>query len=272
MEALKKLRASLRRKITRIVNVRREGDVDEVDLAELEADVQLLVDYELRLREVDSQIMDLLRNDDDVSQENLDGVEDEIDLVARRLKICLNGIHIAINARKLQDNIPIGQNFDQEGNPYQSNRNNNRPKIELPKINLPEFWADDNKDKFTCKKFLENFEHMLQSYNLNDVELYNLLDRQCMGRAKAIISALHVTNQTYARAKQMLESAFAEEMPQKFSIIEEFTKLNFAWGRDDPFMYYAQFSKLMDSCKDLDIDKEIFQLYFIWRDLFGSGK
>ena len=104
-------------------------------------------------------------------------------------------------------------------------------------------------------------------HDLNELELFNLLENQCHGRAKAMISSLSVVNQTYKKAKEILLSAFAEETPQKFALITQLTELNFSWGVDDPFLYYAEFKKIVDSAKDLKIDVNCIMSYFIWNGL-----
>jgi hypothetical protein len=138
-----------------------------------------------------------------------------------------------------------------------------RSRVELPKIQLPEFWADTRHDKFTCKAFFESFENILQQYNLNEIELYNLLEKQCLGRAKAMITSLHVINQTYSKAKDILVRAFADEIPQNVSIIKKLTELHFEWGVDDPFLYYAEFTIIIDSFKDLSVDLNTIIVHFI---------
>ena len=237
----KKQRTSLRRKITRKINSLTVG-LDTLSVAELQGDLDLLIDYETELKKIDDDLLSVLRVSDEVTEDYLNEVEDENDEVARRVKVSKNEILIAIEARKLDSN-----------NGPNRNSNSSRPKIDLPKINLPEFWADSGKDKITCKRFFSVFENMLTNYGLNDTELFNLLERQCMGRAKALISSLNATNQTYAQAKTTLVKAFAEEMPQKFSIVQDFTDLNFRWGKDDPFLYYSQFTKLIEGCQDLSL-------------------
>ena len=108
---------------------------------------------------------------------------------------------------------------------------------------------------------------MLKNYKLNDVEMFNLLEKQCQGRAKAMISSLNVINQTYQQAKQILVNAFADEMPQKYALMKEITELKFTWGSDDPFIYYSKFKKIIDTVKEISMDLDTVLLYFIWKGL-----
>merc|ERR1712105_150962 len=108
---------------------------------------------------------------------------------------------------------------DDSGSSSTNGNSRNAPRhsrIKLPVLELPEFWADEHKDRLTCKRFFENFEHLTRSYNLNETERFNLLERQCKGRAKAMISSLNAVNQTYTLAKEILIEAFDNELPQKF--------------------------------------------------------
>ena len=55
------------------------------------------------------------------------------------------------------------------------------------------------------------------------IEMFSLLEKQCQGRAKAMISSLYVINQTYQQAKRILVNAFAGEMPQTSALMREIT-------------------------------------------------
>ena len=264
-EVTRKERTSLRRKVTKKVNDVK-SNMQSLSVVELKADFDLLNEFQGNLKILDSKILGEQRGDSTVSQEELDDMEDECDDYLRKIKICLNQISVVLNAASMAATASQGQ-LGLDLSTGESARAPNRSRINLPKIQLPEYWADERKDKLTCKRFFETLEHLLQSYELNDVEMFNLLERQCQGRAKAMISSLHVIKQTYAQAKQILISSFAEEMPQKYSLIKELTELKFKWGNDDPFIYYAQFKKIIDSVKDINIDLDTILLYFIWNGL-----
>ncbi len=110
---------------------------------------------------------------------------------------------------------------------------------------------------------------MLDSYNLNEIKLYSLLERQCHGRAKIMISSLEVSNKRFSTAKQILIKSFAEEAPQKFAAIKKLTELNMRWGKDDPFIYFAEFNKIAEAFKKMKVDlNAVFAIFHLGRFAF----
>ena len=217
---------------------------------ELRADHDSLFELSEKIKLLDEKLLAKQRNTESAEMKDIEDHEDECDAFLRRVKVSMNLI-----------NIQCSSGNENPNNSGVLNR------IKLPEITLPKFWADSTFDKMTCRAFFESFEHLISQYNLNELESYNLLDKQCEGRAKAMISSLNVVNQTYSKAKEILIRAFAEETPQKFTVIKQIINLNFVWGVDDPFLYYAEFKKLIDSVRDLNITLDEFLLYFIWSGL-----
>ena len=249
MAESEKERTTLRRKVTTRYNLLKNS-IDSLGIDDVKIDLTLFKDYLTRLKELDRVIMDKLLSDSSVSQENIYDLDSKCEEYYRK-------IHFIIN--KL--------NFKANSNTNDNTQENKRSKIHLPKLQLPEFSADSTLDKFVCKRFFEVFEHLISQYNLNEIEKFNLLEQQCRGRAKVMISSINVVQQTYNQAKQILIDAFAEELPQKFVLVKELTDLKFVWGKDDPYIFYANFKKLIDSVNDNNVDLNTVILYFIWSAL-----
>ena len=240
-------RQSLRRRIDK--KLLSLADLSIYTKAQLTAHKEMLIEMMSSVQELDNKILAKQRTDQNLNND-MEDLEDECDAITLNIKVMISEIHIHISS-----------------NAGNADGNQSRCSIDLPKLQLPEYFADGNKDVLTCRAFFDNFEHLINKYNLNELEKFNLLDRQCHGRAKAMISSLPVVSQTYSKAKDILVKAFSEEMPQKFSVVREFTELSFAWGIDDPFLFYAKIRKMSDSLKQLEIDRDLFMLYFIWNAL-----
>ena len=253
-------RTILRSRVTRRVN-ELTNKIPRLPMVELQADLDMLKEFYDNLKILDSKILSKCREDSKVTADQMLIMEDECGDYSRKLKVCMNMITVQLNSLAVASASSSVTASGSNGNSPRHSR------IKLPVLELPEFWADEHKDKLTCKRFFENFEHLTIPYNLNDTERFNLLERQCKGRAKAMISSLNVVNQTYTLAKQILIDAFDNELPQKFVFIRELSELNFKYGKDDPFIYYSKFKKLIDSVKDNNVDLDTFLLYFIWRGL-----
>ena len=194
-EIAKKERTTLRRRVTRKIS--EVGPLlQNLDAAELQANLDILKNYEAELICLDGKILTKLREDVSVSEDVLEKLEDECDEYVMRIKVCINQIIVRLNSLSCVAGNVMGGSLQSGGRVDDQPRN----KIKLPNLVLPEFWADERKDKLTCKTFFENFEHLLNSYKLNSIELFNLLEKQCQGKAKAMISSLPVVNQTYEQA------------------------------------------------------------------------
>ena len=259
-ESKKKERTSLRQLVTKKVN-KLVDLMHGLSREELQADIDILNDYENRLKVLDSEILNIESQDPSVTVEDLQSSVDKCEEYTRKIRISVNQMIVLRNAAF--SSVSTSHSSGSGG----SVQADNRTRIDLPKIQLPDFWADDRKDTVTCSRFFETFEHLLKQYKLNDVEMFNLLDRQCNGRAKAMITSLNIVNQTYQKAKDILTRAFSDEMPQKYGLIRELSELRFIWGCDDPFIFYSKIKKIVNTFKEVKIDLDTMLLYFIWKGL-----
>ena len=177
-------RKTLRSRVTKKVN-KLNSTMITLPIEELQADFDILRDFQVSLKELDDLILNKCRADSSVTTEQLEKMEDDCDDYSRKIKVCMNKINVQINS--LRSGSIYGTGAISAG----TGSSPNRSKIKLPTLELPEFWADELKDRLTCKRFFENFEHLTLGYDLNETERFNLLEKQCKGRAKAMISSLN---------------------------------------------------------------------------------
>src|SRR5215469_2255973 len=261
LENLKKNRKSIRRVCTTSINYL-DSNILSLNKVELRAQVEILEAYYDKNSKLDEEIKSLLLQDESVSENEIDKFEDECNKYYLKIKICQNQLKERIEilcrengGRSGGDNVGTAVNAQ------------GRNRLNLPNLDLPEFFADQSKDSMTCSNFFKNFELLLAGYNLNEIELYKMLERQCKGRANAMISSIDVCNKNFTFAKKLLLKSFGEEKPLKFSIIKQLTELKLVWGKDDPYLYYSKFEKIINSFDELKIDTKEVLLYFIWGGL-----
>ena len=133
----------------------------------------------------------------------------------------------------------------------------------LPLISLPTF---GNKDGEDLTKFFQNFELIINKYNLSDYEKLAYLQDQLSGEPLDLIGSLELDSQNYASAKQLLEKGFASKSSQKFNLIERLTKLQFK-ANESPFKYIREFRLVIEAVRRQEITVDHVLQYFIWQGM-----
>ncbi len=251
-------RKTLRTRSTKLVNKLTPAYLDGLDINELNTNQFKIQKFLDSLFDLDKILNDELKNtnaDEEVFLDSDELCQDYED----KLRNCYSAVVNKIKdiSDRTQSNIsqPIG-----------SVHVPNRAKLMLPNLILPKFYADPLKDEHTCQTFVDTLEHLLSSYNLNDAEKYGMLEQQTFGRAKAMIQSLTLANRSYVTARTILLQSFAEEIPQKFATIKKFNSLKLK-SDGDPYLFFAEFSKLIETAKEQKIDSDTFIQYCIWEAL-----
>ncbi len=258
VEAAKKERNTLRTRCTKLCQKLDTVYLASLDIDELNAKQTTVHKFLNRIVELDLLILDNLRNteehDDIIENAEVicDDYEDKLNRCSSKIKNKINEINAEPTASV---NQPIGAAHAV-----------NRTKLNLPTLSLPKFHADASKDEHTCQTFINTFEQLLTCYNLNETELYCLLEQQCAGRAKAMINSLTLRNRSYTAAKNILLLSFAEEVPQQYATIKKIHDLRLK-PDGDPYVYFAEFTKLIETAKEQKIDNDTFIQYDIWSSI-----
>lgn len=138
-------------------------------------------------------------------------------------------------------------------------------KLKLPNVELPEFHADESKDKLTCQVFFNQFESQLTGYNLDQTTLYSLLKSKLKGKALAMVESLSLVNQSYTEARKLLLEAFSQIVPVQFNAVRKLLNLKMSQG--DSLTYFSDFRKVFVSLDELNIDLEIIKQYIVWEGM-----
>lgn len=257
LTSVKKELTKLRTLSTKLVNSLTEDCINGLRSAEAQVQANKIKSYLINFVPLNAKIMDdLIANGTD--QELVDA-EIKNESYNDKLNTCLIDLDARINALAAMQVAPPSMFI---GTAHAINRS----QLQLPKIPLPIFHADPSKDTYTCQNYFETIDQLLSSYGLGDQEKYSLLESHCRSRALTMIQSLSLRNRSYSTAKTILLKSFAEEVPQKFATIKKLSDLKLK-SEGDPYIFYAEFTKLTETCIDQKIDRDTFIQYYIWNAL-----
>ncbi len=259
-DKVKKELTVVRCKCTKLTNVLTSTVIDGLDFNESEVNLFKLEDCMKRINDLDRLYFDECM--DSLSSNELIKIEVENDQYTDKLQLCISKVKSNIAYLNSLNTSTSGQ---QQGVAHSFMRT----KLQLPNITLPIFSADPEIDQFTCQSFINSLEHLTKAYHLNDIEMFSILEKQTEKRANAMINSLTLSNRSYDTAKTILLSSFAEVTPQKHAIIKQFTNLKLK-PDSDPYIFYAQFLKLLVMNDEQKIDLNDWHQYFIWNALSPS--
>lgn len=259
LDTLKVERATLRTRATKLVSKMQPTVIELLDRSDLEVNIKKVSSYIDNLLRLDHEINSKLRESESVNDmlELEDVCEDYEDKLRR--------LHFTFKTRINAHNEIQNQN-ESSTQHLGSVMGVNRTRLNLPNIDLPTFYADTAKDKLSCRSFIDTLELMWENYQLNSVEKYALLLKQCEKRAKAMVESLTIANRSYETAKNILLAAFDEVVPQQYSLVKQLTELKLVTN-GDAYVYYSSFMKLIETLKEEKVGSDLIIQYFIWRGL-----
>ncbi len=257
LKDLMRLRTTLRAQTTKLINSVTRSEIENADNTTLKFELGRTDKLLSRLRNVDEDIRKEIISS--LTDDELDKLEIENSSYQDKLDF------LRCQLLSQQETVK-SNNSIQSSNVLGESHAINRTRLRLPDLSLPEFSADVAIDNVSCAHFFSQLEHMTDCYKLNDTEMFSILASQCRGRAKAMIESLTLLKRKYAIAKTILMSSFAEETPLKFAVIKSLIDLKLKAG-DDPYLYYAKYSKLISEVGEHKIDVDTILQYFIWSGL-----
>ena len=139
--------------------------------------------------------------------------------------------------------------------------------LKLPQLPLPTYNHEKGE---SLERFFENFEAIIDKYELSGFEKFIFLEKQLSGAPLILIKSLQGTQQSYAEAKSLLTAAFAKKLVQKYDIIRRLTELKLTL-KDDPYSFISEMRVILQTFDTLKIDVNTILQYFIWdgmNDLF----
>ena len=140
------------------------------------------------------------------------------------------------------------------------------PKMKLPEIPLPSFSNSINE---TLNFFLDNFNAVIDKYNLSQYEKFVYLKKQLSGEPLTLISSLSGDDQTFPKAVSLLREAFADVLNQQYSVIKRLSELS-KIDTTDPYVFIGEIRLIQDLFVSLGLNIDLILQYFIWSALSGS--
>ena len=139
------------------------------------------------------------------------------------------------------------------------------PKMKLPEIPLPTFSNSSNQ---TLNHFLDNFNAVIDKYNLSQYEKFVYLKKQLSGEPLTLISSLSGDDQTFTKAVSLLREAFADVLNQQYAVIKRLSELT-KIDTTDPYVFIGEVRLIQDLFVSLGLTVDLVLQYFIWSALSG---
>ena len=257
LEMLKHCRKYIRGKITRNCN-QFKSSVGDDDVDVLSGNIEILENLQDEISKSDADIRKLLYTVKDTTKldremESCDAYIDSICSTKRLLKnklkvICDRNMSVRSDHSA---SIPSGA-----GHRLAS-------QIKLPQLPLPDY---SNSEGECLETFLDQYENIVEKYNLNNYEKYVFLLKQLSKEPLALVKSLHGTNQSYGEAKALLQQAFASPLKQKHDIIDKLNNLNLS----NPNLIYTFISEVRTIIQTFDrltIGINDVIRYFVWASM-----
>ena len=138
-----------------------------------------------------------------------------------------------------------------------------RQKMSLPKISIPEY---GHKKGENLQKFLRTFEAILDKYELSSFEKFIYLRKHLSGPPLTLVNSIHVDEQQYDTAKQLLCKAFDSELSSKYDILTQLAELKLS-NNTEPYEFIGQINTILSGVKSLEITVSDVCQYFIWNSM-----
>lgn len=136
-------------------------------------------------------------------------------------------------------------------------------RLDLPKIKLPTFSNGKNE---SYRKFINQFEAIVNKHRLNSYEKFVYLKGQLDGGPKSLVDSLDSENQLYESATELLSQAFDDETTAKFELIRRFTALNLSVNVD-PYTFIGNMRSAVSEAQATGLSACDFMQYFVWHAL-----
>ena len=241
-----------RRLVTELYN--KSDQFDTWQFIAIDESLQACIDYRTKLDELNNKIQSL-RFVAGFSEEDLENELESCENYDLRIRLCT----IKLNQCKIDRQIPRN-----DGTANVTNRS----LLKCPTAPLPTYHSMPNED---LTRFFAQFEETIDRYNYPEYDKLLLLKQQLSGRALTLVNSLEADKQGYSHAKQLLEKALASPDIQKFNVIRQLTQLNMK-DHSDPFEYISRMRVISESIKNLKIDIEFVQQYFVWNGMTETFK
>ena len=179
---------------------------------------------------------------------------DRIDMTV----IQLESLNIIDNNPNSSNDEPVRSNAVSPGT-YERDR----MRFKLPEVPLPEF---GNRKGDNLAKFLNSFESIVNKNRLSSYEKFVYLQKQLSGGPKVLIDSLDVAEQSYEKAKELLQTAFDSTEKSKSDLIRTLSNLKLH-PNTEPYNFIGEMRTVISGVENLNITIEDVMQYFVWTGL-----
>ena len=267
LKALKHRRTYIRGRVTRLCNDIDGTAPDTYTKFQLNQHIKTLNDNSSSLDDINDQILSLLWDEEKSDDANNDINENELNYICTykdRINSCLITLEDRLHEYQLNNSLNVS------GNPAPNIPNVSSASRLKPETAPLPFYGGDRAE--SLEKFIFTFESITDSHNYSEFEKFLLLQKCMKGRAAIIIGSLEMDKQTYSDAKNLLESAFAAPLVQKYNILERLIDLESPSECDDPLMLVSEMRQIEEGFRRLNIDVNLVLQFFYWRAMPESVK
>ena len=138
--------------------------------------------------------------------------------------------------------------------------------LKSPVAPLPKF---ESKEGENLELFIGMFDDAVSKFHFTEYDKIVLLKQQVSGRAALLIKDLPPEKHKYGDIIEILKRALASVDVQKFNTIKQLSDLKLPFN-GEPFQYYCDVQKLLQSFKALKISIDDILTYFIYCGLNDS--
>ena len=138
-----------------------------------------------------------------------------------------------------------------------------RMRFKLPEVPLPEF---GNNKGDNLSKFLNSFESIVNKNRLSSYEKFVYLQKQLSGGPKVLIDSLDVAEQSYEKAKELLQTAFDSTDKSKYDLIRTLSNLKLH-ANTEPYNFIGEMRTVISGVENLNITINDVIQYFVWTGL-----
>ena len=257
IKARVRLRAGKRQSVTKTINAY-ESKID-MTIDEAKFFLSKLDDLNKFLKIADTEIETFMLENNLWSDREYDQQSDLSERYSDSIsKACID-LKSLIELRA--NNSNVANNSNNTSNIDSTNR------LRLPDLDLPTYSGVPEE----FDNFITSFESIVNQCNISSFQKYKYLCQSCKGYARLVIQSVPSTRLDYDYAKQLLTDAFSSELDQKFSIIDRLIKVKVNNPKDF-FGWVSEVKILSENARRLNIDRDTFFQYFVWKGMSGNIK
>ena len=179
----------------------------------------------------------------------------------------MDSLEMGLSSLNTDTNLNFSAQQDNNHTLNNSVNNANLPRLKLPHVEFPKF---DSKPE-DYQSFIQNFEDIIDKFNLSQFDKFSYLRSQVTGPAKQIVQSIPSTDDCYDKAKGLLSDAFSNKTLQQFSVIDRMVKMKLDSSKS-AYKWISEARSIIHQVERLSISVQTMIQYFMWNGLSDSFK